>query len=167
MDEVTTTRLRDLLTSGPVLGAEVDLTYRVLALTIEPGPDGHPAGAVDDARLQVLFHPVGTIAAALVRHDHDDVDGPRSVLQFEPDQLPDVVNALDGAVPLGDPLPDRLPDLDAMEQRLSLRGMAQVAEGHDTPLALNLVHDDLTLDLWATFDDVEVRSPDGTVLATW
>lgn len=165
MDQPTTTRLRDLLTAGPVLGAEVDLDYRVLALTIEPGPQAHPAGAVDDARLQVLFHPVGTIAAALVRHGHDD--GARTVLQFGPEQLPDVVSALDGAVPLGDPLPGRLPDLDAMEERLSLRGMAQVAEGHDTPLALNLVHDDLTLDLWATFDDVEVRSPDGEVLAAW
>jgi hypothetical protein len=54
-----------------------------------------------------------------------------------------------------------------MESRLSLRGVAQVAEGHEIPLALHLVADDLTLDLWATFDEVEVRTPDGDVLADW
>lgn len=70
-------------------------------------------------------------------------------------------------MPLGDPLPASLPDLDAMEDRLSLRGMAQVAEGHRIPLELSLVADDLTLDVWATFDDVEVRTPDGEVVADW
>ncbi len=169
MDEQTRSRLRDLLVAGPVLGAEVDLQYRVLAVTIEPAGAAHPVPEAADARLQVLFHPVGTIAAALVRHDRDRPDGPggRTVMTFEPDHLPDVVAALDGPVPLGDPLPDELPDLHAMEDRLSLRGMAQVAEGHRTPLALALVADDLTLDIWATFDDVEVRAADGSVLQDW
>lgn len=169
VDEQVRSRLRDLLVAGAVLGAEVDLQYRVLALTIEPPATAHPTPGMADARLQVLFHPVGTIAAALVRHDRDGTDGPggRTVLTFEPDHLPDVVAAMDGPVPLGDPLPDALPDLNAMEDRLSLRGMAQVAEGHDTPLALALVADDLTLDLWATFDDVEVRAADGSVLDDW
>lgn len=169
MDERTRSRLRDLLVAGPVLGAEVDLQYRVLAVTIEPAGSAHPAPEADDARLQVLFHPVRTIAAALVRHDRDRPEGPggRTVMTFEPDQLPDVVASLGGPVPLGDPLPASLPDLDAMEDRLSLRGMAQVAEGHRIPLELSLVADDLTLDVWATFDDVEVRTPDGEVVADW
>ncbi len=167
MDEAGRTRLRDLLAAGPVLGAEVDLTYRVLALTIEPSVGRHPDPDAQDRRLQVLFHPVGAVAAALVRHDRGDEPGTRTVLRFDATALPDVVAALDGAIPLGDPLPARLPDLDAMEDRLSLRGAATVAEGHRTPLAISLVHDDLTLDLWATFDDVEVRTPDGEVLAAW
>lgn len=166
MDDPIRERLRELLASAPVLGAEVDLTYRVLALTIEPETSGHPVSDTTDRRLQVLFHPVGTIAAALVRHDPASTSGP-TVLTFEPEHLPDVVAALDGPVPLGDPLPVALPDLHAMESRLSLRGMAQVAEGHDIPLSLSLATGDLTLDLWATFDDVEVRTPDGEVAQTW
>ncbi|MBY5161523.1 hypothetical protein [Salsipaludibacter albus] len=170
MDDRDLDRLRDLLTSGPVWGAEVDLQYRVLALTIEPTSDRHPQGDAEDRRLQVLLHPVGAIAAALVRHEPGPApdDAPRrTVLRFDQAQLPDVVAALDGADVVGDPLPDALPNLDAMEERLSLRGVAQVAEGHRLPLALHLVADDLTLDLWATFDDVEVRTPDGEVLADW
>lgn len=169
MDQDLRDRLRGLLLSGPVLGAEVDLRYRVLALTIEPPARSHPDVLTPerdtDLRVQVLFHPVGTIAARLVRH----ADGPGSggvVLRFEPDQLPDVVAALDGPVPIGEPFPGTLPDLHAMEERLSLRGMAQVAEGHDHPLAVSLVADDLTLDLWATFDHVEVRRPDASIVAS-
>lgn len=186
MDEARREHIRQLLVAS-VLGAEVDLEYRVLALTVEPttspeseldaAPDvatdaavdvgrraeSGPGGDAPDRRLQVLFHPVGTIAAALVRHAPDS-SPPRTVLTFDIAQLPDVVAALDGPVPIGDPLPDALPNLHAMEERLSLRGMAQVAEGHRHPLALSLVADDLTLDLWATFDVVEVRTPDGQVV---
>lgn len=179
MDESRREQLRRLLVA-PVLGAEVDLEYRVLALTVEPAvaavaaatpSDGQVGGdevgdEVADRRLQVLFHPVGTIAASLVRHDAE-ASPARTVLTFDVAQLPDVVAALDGPAPIGDPLPDALPDLHAMEGRLSLRGMAQVAEGHRHPLELSLVADDLTLDLWATFDTVEVRDVAGDVVATW
>lgn len=173
MDDATRGRVRDLLSASRVLGAEVDLRYRVLAITLEPASGQHPddqsqdgsGTTVDDRRLQLLLHPVGTIAAALVRHD----PGPPArgtVLTFEPDHLADVVAALDEPTPTAEPFPDHLPDLDAIEDRLSLRGMAQVAEGHRHPFALALAADDLTLDLWATFDDVEVRRPDRSVVAS-
>lgn len=161
---MTRDRVRGLLMTSPVLGAEVDLRYRVLALTIEPDAATHPDPTQGDRRLQVLFHPVGTIAGALVQRAPGG--GSPTVLTFPPERLPDIVATLDGPVSVGEPFPESLPDLHAIEARLSLRGMAQVADGHRTPLALALVHDDLRLDLWATFDEVEVRLPDETVVAS-
>lgn len=147
--------LRDLLRSGPVWGAEVDTRFRVLALTVEPGEGRHPDPSATDRRLQVLFHPVGRIAASLVEVTDD---GP-VVRRFAEELLPDVVSALDGALPQGDPLPPAPPDLDALAPRLSLRGEARTGDGTRHHLHLHLADEDLTLDLWAAFDDYEVRPP--------
>lgn len=149
-------RLRELLRGGPVWGAEIDIRFRVLALTIEPAADVHPDPDAPDARLQVLLHPVSAVAASLVE------DGPegRTVLRFAEDQLPDVVAALDGPVPVGDPLPEAPADLDALADRLSMRGEAQMGDGYRRHLHLRLEADGLALDLWASFDEVEVRGPE-------
>lgn len=158
MDIGTPDQLRQLLLAGPVWGAEIDTRFRVLAVTIEPSAEVHPDGeAAEDRRLQVLFHPVGTIAASLLQ---PRADGPTTVLQFSEDQLPDVVSALDGPVPTGDPLPDALPDLDSMADRLSMRGAARTGDGTTHHLHLSLDADDLHLDLWASYDVVEVHTPE-------
>ena len=145
--------LRDLLRSGPVWGAEIDIRFRVLALTVEPSPDVHPDPDAADPRLQVLLHPVAAVAASLV--EHTDEGG--VVRRFEETQLPDVVAMFDGAVTTTDPLPGRPADLDALAPRLSMRGEASVGDGVRDHLHLHLVADDLSLDLWASFDEVEVR----------
>lgn len=147
--------LRELLRAGPIWGAEIDTRFRVLALTVEPAPDRHPDPDAEDRRLQVLLYPVATVAAALVQHDDD---GP-TVLRFEESQLPDVVAALEGPVPSGDPIPEVHPDLDAIADRLSLRGQATVGDGILHHLHLVLRADDLSLELWASFDEAEVRPP--------
>ena len=157
MDIGTVDELRELLLAGPVWGAEIDTRFRVLAVTIEPSAEVHPDGDTADRRLQVLFHPVGTIAASLVQAGDDE---PTTVLQFTEDQLPDVVSTLDGPVPTGEPLPDALPDLDAMTDRLSMRGAARTGDGTAHHLHLSLAADDLQLDLWASYDVVEVHTPD-------
>lgn len=157
MDIGTWDQLRELLLAGPVWGAEIDTRFRVLAVTVEPSAEAHPEGEAADRRLQVLFHPVGTIAASLVQAGED---APTTVLQFTEDQLPDVVSALDGPVPTGEPLPDALPDLAAMADRLSMRGAARTGDGTAHNLHLALDADDLHLDLWASYDVVEVHTPE-------
>lgn len=156
--DVTREDLRQLLRSGPVWGAEIDIKFRVLAVTVEPSAEAHPEPSAPDRRLQVLFHPVSAVAASLVEHGDD---GP-VVRRFEEDQLPDVVAALGGQVTTTDPLPGVPANLDALGPRLSLRGQASVADGFRDHLHLHLAADDLTLDLWASFDEFEVRGPDDT-----
>lgn len=146
-------RLRDLLRSGPVWGAEIDIRFRVLALTVEPSPDVHPDPDADDPRLQVLLHPVSAVAASLVEHTDDGT----VVRRFDETQLPDVVAMFGGATTTVDPLPGHPADLDALAPRLSMRGEASVGDGLRDHLHLHLVADELSLELWASFDEVEVR----------
>lgn len=149
-------QLRDLLGTGPVWGAEIDIRFRVLALTVEPASDAHPDPEAEDRRLQVLLHPVSAVAASLVEHTGDGA----VVRRFDETQLADVVAMFDGAVTATDPLPGRPADLDALAPRLSMRGQASVGDGIRDHLHLHLAVEDLTLDLWASFDEVEVRGPD-------
>lgn len=158
--EVSRDQLRDLLRSGPIWGAEIDIRFRVLAVTVEPAAEAHPDPSAADPRLQVLFHPVSAVAASLVEHGDDDGG---VVRRFDEEQLPDVVAALGGAVTTTDPLPGVPADLDALGPRLSLRGQASVGDGFRDHLHLHLDADDLSLDLWASFDEFEVRGPDEVV----
>jgi hypothetical protein len=148
-----------LLTSGPLWGAEIDTRYRVLALTVEPDAAHHPDPTAADRRLQVLLHPVSAVAASLLQQTDD---GP-TVLRFEQEQLPDIVSALDGAVPDGPVLADHPADLDALNDRLSLRGQATVGDGTRHHLHLQMAAEDLSFELWASFDEVVVRGPDDAV----
>lgn len=154
--EVSRDHLRGLLRSGPVWGAEIDTRFRVLAITVEPAAETHPDPRATDRRLQVLFHPVSSVAASLVEEGED---GP-VVRRFDEEQLPDVVAALDGPVTTTDPLPGAPANLDALGPRLSLRGQASVADGFRDHLHLHLAAEDLSLQLWASFDEFEVRGPD-------
>ena len=150
---VDRTHLHDLLDSARIWGAEIDIRFRVLALTVEPASPRDTSG---DPRLQVLLYPVSAVAASLV----EDTDDGAVVRRFEQDQLPDVVAMFDGATTTADPLPDRPADLDALAPRLSMRGQASVGDGILHHLHLHVEADELTLDLWASFDEVEVRGPD-------
>jgi hypothetical protein len=141
-------------------GAELDTTYRVLALTVEPEPDRHPHGAVDDRRLQLVLHPCSEVAAQLV---HDAPDG-RVVEQFSVDQLVTVVDRLDCPVltaPLlrADPPP--------LVGELSLEGAARatVMDGRRHAALFVLEGDERVLRLRATYDEVELRRPDGSTVA--
>lgn len=153
--DVDADQLRDLLRAGPVWGAEIDIRFRVLALTVEPDAAAHPDPDATDRRLQVLLHPVSAVAASLVEHTDDGA----VVRRFDEQQLPDVVAMFDGATTTTDPLPDAPADLDALAPRLSMRGQASVGDGVRHHLHLHLVADDLSLDLWASFDTAEARPP--------
>ena len=147
------TYLSDLLRSARIWGAEIDIRFRVLALTVEPAA---PPDASDDPRLQVLLHPVSAVAASLV----EDTDEGSVVRRFDEQQLPDIVALFDGATTTTDPLLDRPADLDALSPRLSMRGQATMGDGILHHLHLHLEAEELSLDLWASFDEVEVRGPD-------
>lgn len=154
-----------LMATSPVLGADVDIRYRVLAVTVEPSEDDHPvAPAPADRRLQVVVHPVGTIVAALV--DHANPMTP-TVLHFDETQLADVVNAFADAVSTVAPFEGEVPDVDELGDRLSMFGSAQTGDGTASILHLHLDEPDgtLTLDLWATFDELDLRDAAGTVIA--
>lgn len=161
MDDTMRARLRDLLRAGPVWGAEIDIRFRVLAVTVEPSADVHPRPDAPDRRLQVVLHPIGNVAASLRQHGDDGV----TVLRFTEEQLADVVTTLDGPTIGSDPLPDTRPDLDGLGDRVSMRGEAKTGDGLRHQLHLALASGDLEFDLWATFDEVEVRDPEGEVLA--
>ncbi len=161
MDDTMRGRVRDLLRSGPVWGAEIDIKFRVLAVTVEPPAAVHPRPDATDRRLQVVLHPVGNVAAALRERGPEGV----TVLRFTEEQLADVVATLDGPTPSDDPLPDARPDLDGLGERVSMRGEAKTGDGLRHQLHLALASGDLEFDLWATFDEVEVRDPAGDVLA--
>ena len=155
-------RIRPLVTSGPVLGVELDLRYRVLALTVEPveGREQWADDAASDRRLQLLLHPVGDVAASL--HDVSG-DGVR-ILVFEPDQLPDIVSVVGETVTSGEPFPDAAPDRSDWGPQPSMEGTSKAPDGRARHLSLDLTSADHRLRLVATFDDVEVRDPDGAQL---
>lgn len=154
--ELSRDELRELLRSSSVWGAEIDIRFRVLAVTVEPAAEVHPDPSAPDRRLQLLFHPVSAVAASLVQHDETET----VVRRFDEEQLPDVVAAFGGAVTSTDPLPGVPADLDALGPRLSMRGHASTGDGFRDHVHLRLVDDDLSLDLWASFDEFEVRGPE-------
>lgn len=152
--------VQQLLDGAALLGLEVDTRYRVLAMTVEPVA----AGATGDARLQLLLHPVGRMAASLreaVREDDGTVHG--VVRTFAVEQLPDVV-ALLGGPPLAGPLFAGTEPTDAEWGPVrSLEGRAQVPDGHTHRLRIDVVGVDepLAFGFFATFDAVEVRDAAG------
>ena len=156
-------RVATVLTSGPVLGAEIDLEYRVLAVTVEP-TDGRDlwgeSEPPDDARVQVLLHPVAEVAASF--HDLTG-DGVR-VLTFTPDQLPDMVAVVGEVHPDGEVFPDGRPSREGWGPRPSMQGSSGATDGRARNLHLDLATDDYRLRLHATFDDVEVRDAGGEQL---
>lgn len=155
--------IRPLLTSGPLLGAEIDLQYRVLALTVEPtgGRDLWNEEAVpNDARVQILLHPVAEVGASFRETTNEGIE----VMTFAPEQLVDLVAVL-GEQPLGaDPFPPERPSRDGWGPRASMQGNSGATDGRNHNVHLDVDAPPYRFVLHATFDDVEVRGPDGEQL---
>lgn len=144
-------------------GLELDLRYRVLAATVEPRqPAAFGIPGADDPRLQMLCFPVSTILAALRRKGDD---GSWHALTFTDDQLLDVVASLDGprlSAPLfGEPEPL----LGAWGPRFSLEGRSSAPDGTRSTLTIRVQADDLELDVFVRFDDVELKDVEGRDVA--
>lgn len=157
MDDTLRDWIDEVLDGATCWGAELDLTYRVLALTVEPHPDRHPDGEVDDPRLQLVLHPCSEVQARLV-HDGTTLE------QFAVDQLVDVVHRLGGAR-LASPVVTA--DVPALVGELSLEGAAQpmVRDGRSHAALVHLQGEQRELTLRATYDQAELRRPDGSALA--
>lgn len=147
----------DVLDGAVCWGAELDTSYRVLALTVEPTPDRHPDGEVTDRRLQLVLHPCSEVQARLV-HDGTTVE------QFAVEQLVAVVDRLGGAT-LSAPVVTA--DAAPLGGALSLEGAANptVGDGRAHAALVQLAGEQRTLTLRATFDEAELRRPDGSTVA--
>lgn len=149
------------LDGAALLGAELDLRYRVLGLTFElPEPEALGLDAADP-RLLVLLSPCAELQALLT-----DADGGRTVIRrFDTEQLPDVVATL-GEPPVSAPLfGSGPPSLAHQVPELSLHGRSDAPDGRTH--RIELVVDDratLVLRLAASFDEVELRDPSGAEL---
>lgn len=155
--------VRPLLTSGPLLGAEIDLRYRVLALTLEPreGRGLLDEGAdVVDARVQVLLHPVAEVSATFRETTDDGVQ----VMTFTPEQLVDIVAVLGESALSGDPFPVSRPSREGWGRRASMQGSSGATDGRTHNVHLDVDAPPYRFSLHATFDDIEVRGPDGEQL---
>lgn len=143
------------LDGASLWGLELETRYRVLAATLEPPADQHPRGAVDDRRLQVLFHPVHTILASLRRRADGQVEA------FTVDQLVDVAQALGGS-PVRVRFDDPEPAPGEWGPAWSLEGRARTDDGRAHSVTLQLEDAaDRILRVYATFDGYEVRDPSG------
>lgn len=147
----------EVLDGATCWGVELDTTYRVLAATVEPLADRHPDGEVDDRRLQLVLHPCSEVAARLL-HDGSTVE------QFTVEQLVMVVDRLDGPalhapVVTADPPP--------LSGELSLEGAAKlnVLDGRRHAALFELAGADRTLVLRVSYDEAELRRPDGSTIA--
>jgi hypothetical protein len=149
--------LERVLEGAALLGLELDPRYRVLAATFEPSADRYPWEPTDDRRLQVLLFPVSTILASLRQRD----DGRVVVRRFEDAHLLDVVAAFDGAEVAGPLFGQPEPRPGQWAPEWSLEGRSTAPDGRQRTFTVALRHDDLELDLFARFDDVEVKDATG------
>lgn len=154
MDTGSLLALDRVLVGATCWGAELDTRYRVLAVTVEPDPAAHPDGAVDDGRLQLVLHPCSHVQARLLHRGS-------TVERFDVGQLVHVVDRLDGPTITGPVVTGGGPPLAG---ELSLEGRADVTDGQAHTARLTLTGADRELTLRVTFDEAELRRPDGSVV---
>jgi hypothetical protein len=156
--------LEAVLDGAALLGLELDTRYRVLAATLEPTAERYAwasGGEVADRRVQLLVSPVSTILGSLRRLR----EGRTEVYTFAEEQLVDVVAAFDGA-PVEPPLFGRPePRPGSLAPEWSLQGRSSAPDGTARTVTLSVRHDDgageLALDVFARFDELQVRDPGG------
>lgn len=152
--------VEQLVNGAAVWGIELEPKFRVLGLTLEPANDSAKAvatTALDDTRLQLACFPVSTILGSLRQNTADGV----TVLRFTEAQLVDVVAAFDGAE-LSSPIfgqPEPRPGTWA--PTFSLEGRSSAPDGISTTITVSLRRDDLSLDLFARFDEWRLLDASG------
>ena len=162
LSDAEVARLAEVIEGAAVLGAELEPTYRVLAMTLEPTPERYVWGATADRRIQVLAAPVSTMLVSLRRVADD---GTKELLTFEQERLVDVVAALDGASVSGPVFGQPEPRPGEWGPRFSLEGRSTAPDGTARTLRLELDAADLRFGLFARFDVVQIRDTGGQPLA--
>ena len=161
LSDAEVARLAEALEGATLLGAELEPTYRVLALTLETEPGRTPWERPDDRRVQLLASPVSTMLVALTREDQH---GARELLTFEQEQLVDIVAALDAPQLTGQLFGHGEPRPGEWAPRFSLQGRSSAPNGTARTIRIEVESGDLRFGLFARFDDVEVRDPEGVTL---
>lgn len=151
------TSIGDVVTGARCWGIELDPRYRVLAVTVEPDPL-RITGTVGEH--QLLCFPVSVLLVTVTRPVLEDGASRTAVVTFDLEQLTSVSERFGGAViekqPFG--LPEPRPG--AWGPRYSLEGRTSAADGTRATLTLDLrIEDDARLQLFARFDDIELRDP--------
>jgi hypothetical protein len=152
--------LEQVLAGAQLWGLELDPRYRVLAATLELAPDASPWELDDDARVQLLCFPVSTILAALQRTTGEA----RELVTFEVEQLVDVSAGFGGAV-LEPPVfgrPEPAPG--EWGPAVSLQGRSTAPDGRRHTATFAVADAEARLEVFARFDQVEVRDAAGREL---
>ena len=155
-------RLETVLDGAAVLGLELDIRYRVLAATLEPDATRDPWPHRDDRRVQLLAFPVSTILASLRRRQPD---GQVALLTFTEAQLVEVVAAIDAPRWRSPVFGRPEPRPGEWGPRFSLEGRSSAPDGTRSSLRLELGDDEVDLEVFARFDEVALKDPDGADLA--
>ncbi|MEX2328558.1 MAG: hypothetical protein WD575_02415, partial [Nitriliruptoraceae bacterium] len=149
------------LTRGSALwGIELDPRYRVLGATIQPSAVGWSAleaavgaQADTDDRVQVLVFPVSVILGSL----REDDGGALRIRTFEAEQLVDVSARLGGAAVAAPVLGRPEPQPGEWAPQWSLEGRSNAPDGRRRTITWSVQEGPLALDVFARFDDLEVR----------
>lgn len=150
--------LDTMLDGARLWGLEIEIRFRVLAVTVEPEASRHPEEVAADPRLQVLLHPVGRIAASLVRRTEDHL----VIERFDEGTLDRVVDRLGGPRLAGPVVDGPEPRPQQWAPELSMEGASTVGDGTAHHAFFDVVGGERRLRLAAWFDEVEVRRPDGS-----
>jgi hypothetical protein len=153
--------LEHVLDGAALWGLELDPRFRVLAATLEPTAERYPWGDTDDRRVQLLCFPVSTILGSFRRNLPMETE----LLSFTEGQLVDVVAAFDGATVAAPLFGQPEPRPGTWGPRFSLEGRSSAPDGVSRTLTVALAHEDLTLCLFARFDEVRLKAADGTDLS--
>lgn len=149
--------LEVVLDQARLWGAELDPRFRVLATTVELTPGSSPWELGADRRIQLLCFPVSTILASLRR---TSVDPPEQVT-FATEQLVDVTAGFGGAV-LEPPIFGRpQPAPGEWGPAFSLQGNSSAPDGRRHTITLAVADSEARLELFARFDEFEVRDAQG------
>lgn len=154
--------LEAVLAGAALWGMELDPRFRVLAVTLEPAPErAAPWLQTDDRRIQLLGFPVSTILGSLRRAGPEG----NELLAFAEEQLVDVAASFGGS-PVAGPLFGRPePRPGEWGPHFSLQGRSSAPDGTRQTLTVSVQEADLALDLFARFDDLQLKGPDGTDLS--
>lgn len=150
------------LNESDLLGFEVDANRRVAAATFRVLTLPKSGPAPEDRRVQMLFSPIGRVAASLRHGRWDDASAP--VERFELSQLLDVVQRFGGQPIYGWEFFDQPENkLAKWGNRLSLdwRGGSDGLSRSITVFQESFGPEQAILDLCVWFDELQVRRPDG------
>ncbi|MEX0868579.1 MAG: hypothetical protein WD011_02810 [Nitriliruptoraceae bacterium] len=161
----TTDVLERTFESAVLLGGDIDESFRVLALTVEPDKTRRAllrttADDAADPRWQLLCHPVSTVIANL------QLPREKRILTFTTDEFADVLSAVGGGK-LRRPIfgaPE--PHADDWGPQVSFRAQSNAPDGRTARARFSTRSDDTAFDLFVRCDVFEVRDATGDVIAT-